>query len=208
MAVKNSLVRLSRENCIREFGQPFQSSNNLLLLVLSLATKKKPQTTSILKEFSARPPDNNPGFFQRECPADADTLKWLCKSVNTNDCSTFCISMIPQLLSNETWAPFDKEVDYCLVNRAEEQCTLNFSLHIMIIVIIMNACKVVILCVVGIFFISDPLLTLGDAVGSFLTVPDVSIPPANLRIDNKKRHTRLSRRVAVSRSRWVLCISV
>lgn len=205
-AINGSLVRLNTPDCIEEFGQPFQSENNLLILVLNSTAGKTSENVSIDKTETALPPQNVPSFYQ--CPADTDSLAWLCRTVRKDRCNTFCKSMVPELKANSTWAPFGEKVYYCLVNRAEQQCTLNFSLPIMIIVIVMNACKAIMICVVGISLKTNPLLTLGDAIDSFLTVPDVSTRPSNRRIDTDLSRPRLLRKIAISKGKWVACIAV
>lgn len=41
------------------------------------------------------------------------------------------------------WTPFGQEIDYCLSQKKEDHCTLEFSLVIMIVVICCNAAKAI-----------------------------------------------------------------
>ncbi|KAF4633179.1 hypothetical protein G7Y89_g4941 [Cudoniella acicularis] len=71
-----------------------------------------------------------------------------------------------------TYAYQNTNVSYCLSKPAVEHCKLQFSLVLMIIVMISNVLKIV--CMIGALFASKapPLVTIGDAIASFLTVPD------------------------------------
>ena len=63
-------------------------------------------------------------------------------------------------------------IDYCLSRTKVENCQLQFSLPIMIIVIICNLTKAVCMLLTLRHRFATPLLTLGDAVASFLKRPD------------------------------------
>ena len=65
-------------------------------------------------------------------------------------------------------------VDYCVSRVVGEHCKLQFSLTIMIVVIVCNMIKTV--CMAMILWKQDPepLVTLGDAIASFLDRPDVT----------------------------------
>jgi hypothetical protein len=65
-------------------------------------------------------------------------------------------------------------VDYCLSERAEEHCKLQFVPAIAILVTILNLCKAILIFYVafGTTSTEEPLLTMGDAVASFLEEED------------------------------------
>lgn len=65
-------------------------------------------------------------------------------------------------------------IDYCLSKRAKENCKLQFSLTIMIVVIICNMIKTVCMAIISWKQDPEPLVTLGDAIASFLDRPDVT----------------------------------
>jgi hypothetical protein len=66
------------------------------------------------------------------------------------------------------------DIDYCLSQEIDEECKLQFSLYIMITVILCNLVKLVIMSLTIWKHLSPPLVTLGDAVSSFLEAPDKS----------------------------------
>ena len=72
----------------------------------------------------------------------------------------------------EDWSVEGFHIRYCFCQPVEEQCTLQFSLAIMIVVILCNLVKTV--CMVTIAWKKDtePLMTLGDAIASFVDTPD------------------------------------
>ena len=63
-------------------------------------------------------------------------------------------------------------LQYCLSVPVEEHCKLQFSLIIMIIVIICNLIKTICMSLIVWKQDSEPLVTLGDAIASFLDLPD------------------------------------
>ena len=108
---------------------------------------------------------------------------------------------------------------YCFSKRAKEHCKLQFSLTIMIVVVICNMIKTV--CMTIILWKQDPepLVTLGDAIASFLNRPDVitdrhCIAGRTWFEDSRywarfhlsrwdPKHLRWFR--AASRRRWIVC---
>jgi len=80
--------------------------------------------------------------------------------------------------SNWLVTPQNFKVDYCVTQEAEEQCTLKYSYAILVIVIICDGFKV--LCLGYVLRqafkkcseVDEPLVTIGDAVQSFLETPD------------------------------------
>ena len=70
------------------------------------------------------------------------------------------------------WTVLGFPIEYCLSQPAESSCKLQFSLVIMVIVILCNFSKT--FCMILTIWkpASVPLLTLGDAIASFLDQPD------------------------------------
>ena len=66
----------------------------------------------------------------------------------------------------------DYSVDYCLSERVQERCKLQFSLAILIVVMACNLIKAICMFLVLRTQESPPLVTLGDAIASFLEFPD------------------------------------
>lgn len=65
-------------------------------------------------------------------------------------------------------------IQYCLSKRVEEHCKLQFSLAIMVVVIICNLIKTTCMSIIAWKQDPEPLVTLGDAIASFLDRHDVT----------------------------------
>ena len=91
-----------------------------------------------------------------------------------SDFNQFCNS------TNESGLPFMYngnivyQLEYCLATKAPQFCRLQFSLWIMIVVILCNSAKLLATISTLKVIKEDHLITLGDAVSSFLDVPDPS----------------------------------
>ncbi len=93
----------------------------------------------------------------------------------------FC-TYVPRLFCNveeaannaQNWEVDGCPIDYCLSEEMDERCELQFSLPIMIIVVTCNLVKTscMILVVFGYGGELQPLVTVGDAIASFLNEPD------------------------------------
>ncbi len=68
----------------------------------------------------------------------------------------------------------ETHIQYCLSKRVEEHCKLQFSLAIMIVVIICNLIKTICMSIIAWKQDPEPLVTLGDAIASFLDRPDMT----------------------------------
>ena len=89
-------------------------------------------------------------------------------------------------------------LQYCLSVPAEEHCRLQFSLAIMIVVIICNLIKTVCMSTIAWKQDPEPLVTLGDAIASFMDRPDVTTKgnciAGKTRFEKSKSWDSLSRR--------------
>jgi len=99
-AYNNTLTKLSRSDCIEKFDQAFQTDYNLLLLVLNTSIAESPDATTVVKNLNVQPPNAQPGVLG--CPAEADSIAWICQDMNPDSCNTFCTSLLSQLESNAT----------------------------------------------------------------------------------------------------------
>ena len=65
-------------------------------------------------------------------------------------------------------------IEYCLSQKVDEHCKLQFSGAIMMAVIVCNLCKMIIMGYIAWKRPSEPLVTVGDAIASFLDEPDLT----------------------------------
>lgn len=74
--------------------------------------------------------------------------------------------------ASDMWEPFGGPVDYCWSERLEEECTLTFNVPIGIAVIVCNLLKALCMSLTLLLAKRSALMTLGDAIESFLCCPD------------------------------------
>jgi hypothetical protein len=80
--------------------------------------------------------------------------------------------------SNWEVTPMNFPIDHCISSTTEESCTLQYSLHILIIILICEVFKLAaILSTLHLALTKlqpgyEPLTTIGDAAASFLTAPE------------------------------------
>ena len=88
---------------------------------------------------------------------------------NANTCS----DLVPDLLAHaDRWGTSDYQVDHCLSEKVAGDCGLNTNLPIVLVVIICNAVKVAAMLTLALNLKVEPLMTIGDAVRSFIDRPD------------------------------------
>ncbi|CAL3970661.1 unnamed protein product [Diplocarpon coronariae] len=175
---KNSLVRMDNEACIKAYGP----GNSLMAGYANLlaVTKEQPAglNNTILIAFKYESfvsnytgerwvcdpqylIDNNYKCNYREL-AD-DSTNWSLGSIGSAPGNEF------RLRASEKWA-----IDYCLAEPTDltGHCLLQYSLVIMLCVLVANSVKLT--CIVYVLTIHlDPVLaTIGDAISSFLEMPD------------------------------------
>ncbi|GME28584.1 uncharacterized protein LTHEOB_759 [Neofusicoccum parvum] len=76
--------------------------------------------------------------------------------------------------ANETWSVYGFDIDYCLSEKLSDQCSLNVTVSLLMVVIAFNFVKVVVISMT-LFTVKDkPLITIGDAVASFIRERDTT----------------------------------
>ena len=205
----HSFVKLESKECVDTYSAPIISANSDLLLI-------------------------------SDCPDVGNSLVWYHQNVysplidgtsasvfcNQGFCSQTGAMVIPRnlWLTNTdgnilmNWTAPECSIDYCLSKRVREHCKLQFSLTIMVVVIVCNMIKT--LCMAMILRKQDPepLVILGDAIASFLDRPDVTTErnciAGRARFENSKYWglflsrwdpKRLRWFRAASLRRWVFC---
>lgn len=76
------------------------------------------------------------------------------------------------LAAVDTWTVNERRISYCMVEEVKEKCKLSFSVGIMVVVIAANAAKSAIMILTFLRLKEPTLVTIGDAMASFLEVPD------------------------------------
>lgn len=149
--------KLSNMNCIREYGRQFIDNRRDLILVVP-GDGKEPRFYSHGIDSAYRQP-----------------FAWICSSFNPEPYNNYppppC-DVNNYINQADSWKMNDSTVQYCLSERMDERCSLQFSMHIMVAVIICNAVKSICMFYTVCKSKEDPLVTVGDAVSSFLESPD------------------------------------
>ncbi|KAI9040140.1 uncharacterized protein KD926_008584 [Aspergillus affinis] len=95
--------------------------------------------------------------------------------------SSWATDVTFELIGHDTFLSFGESISmsdigttHCLIEKAEQRCLLSFSPPIAIAVIICNATKFVCMLLTARAKRQDLMLTVGDALASFLTRPDLT----------------------------------
>ena len=217
--------KLQNEECIRQYAKQFQTSRRDVVIVSEpLIQDGKPVVN--IEDYALEP-----RFYQG---VPDNPYEWICESSSTSNNrneSNPCSNQIDHITANAgNWTTSTHaKVKYCLSQAAPDQCQVQFSLYIMIFVIICNSFKVISMLIALFFDKVPPLVTIGDAVASFLTVSNPFTEDMCLiSRDNFASHTRDGRRnplwperiprqwretstlwfCAASSRRWFFCIGL
>ena len=221
--------RLDNEDCIKAYGQPFVSAHADLLAI-------SPDLNS--SQLASWVVDAGPsvGSLSNGIP-----YQWMCQTESSPAGGSVTCNINQLLSAAPSWTlpnisspssstgisdpngfgsaslPAKFAVDHCLSKPVEERCRLQFSVVIMCIVIGCNLVKTICMLLTLLYHRSQPLVTLGDAVSSFLENRDPTTE--NMCLANKTsfingnwgfypgtwqlhRHFWFS---AASPKRWLIC---
>ena len=154
------LDKLDNKACIEEYSKEIMSTRSNLLLVSS----HENDTNSILAMWhNVSPNFGESGVYHPPWVCDLPEEFY---TGHHPECNPGKIAA-----DASTWTMGGRPIQYCLSEPVEEHCKLQFSVGIMIIVIICNAIK---MAVMGHVAWTQPsnLVTVGDAIASFLDKPD------------------------------------
>ncbi|KAL8840422.1 MAG: hypothetical protein Q9176_003920 [Flavoplaca citrina] len=167
--------RMDNRDCIQKYGRQFISTRSDFLAVshalndsfsIKFIDTAYPKTDNgggpSYNWMCDLYPDAQHGRINEQCRLDLllpKATKWAIRSNRLNEPS-YGMAWQPDL------------VDYCLSRQVKEECRLQFSLALLIVVIMSNFVKAA--CMIVIVYRHDdtPLITLGDAIASFLDDPD------------------------------------
>ncbi|KIW75837.1 hypothetical protein Z517_10582 [Fonsecaea pedrosoi CBS 271.37] len=163
--------RLEKKECIHSYATTFLTSRRNLILLSNNSTSQANE--SVLKV----------DFYTS---GSVQAFDWICTSDPNMDskvdmpygshgyilpCETW-VSKVEAIASQ--WRPYDYDVEYCLSEQVTEKCSYNGNIPIIAIVLSCNAVKIVIMLFVAFRLKDNPLITVGDAVESFLNENETS----------------------------------
>ena len=180
---------LTTRECMDSYSQNFITSRGGLFLILDIPNNETNNTNV-----------TSPAVFDRAASwtgsqfCEGDRFAWVCDQRGLNYCGQSVRSYDPQLprysptdtrtcdsqydalvQANVTnWRPMvnDYAVKSCLSEDVPQQCKLQASIHLMSVVLFLNLAKAIIMFLATRWMRGVPLLTLGDAIATFLDRPD------------------------------------
>lgn len=118
------------------------------------------------------------GLMPAITPGVSNWFFWICSQKYNYDTSK---EDVPSLCSDGAWKDANKdspwavygfEVDHCLSEKVDAQCSLNVGLNLLIAVIVFNVIKVMTIIATIAVVKDSPLITVGDSASSFIKIPD------------------------------------
>ena len=162
-AQSNELKRLDSSQCLDAYAVTYQKTYGSLLLVTDDV-----QTSSSYIFISAQ------DVF--DPPANVSPYEWLCANHPGHECSTLLPGIRDQAKHNNWTVAHPPNntyrVKYCLGEKIQEHCKLQYSLPLTVLVIVFNVAKACILGYITFSKAGSPILTTGDSIASFLRRPD------------------------------------
>ncbi|KAF1817289.1 hypothetical protein P152DRAFT_463494 [Eremomyces bilateralis CBS 781.70] len=199
--IDGSLERLDPLACINAYAQQFQTAHQNVVLIESHPEGALNSTESTVTHGREVEPVSMRVSFAKNCVPDE--YSWICsgsvRDSNSDPCENPCQDLIGK------------------------RCKLQFSLQIAILVIVLNFVKSVLLLALAYGVRESPLMTIGDAVASFLQKPDITtegmcllskheiIKPGRVGLSTEPRMARLKWEPYVkgaSISRWAFTIGI
>lgn len=157
----SAVANLTNTDCIAAYGTSFVSSYNNVLAVTSARGNVSNYTVF----------DQNQVTYDLVDGADQPPYFWICEDVTKDWMMGTCD--VPTARQNATnWTLNGAKIDYCLAEITPSHCKLQFSLQILVTVILMNACKSACMFLTLWRQKDATLVTVGDAMTSFLDHPD------------------------------------
>jgi hypothetical protein len=149
--------RLENEDCIRTYAQNFVTERNDVVVVTSSDT-------------------DEPFMYQPSFRAGERSYRWIFPrlwygGLESGNWRELDIETVIKEAQEGNWKIANSVVKYCLSEKTEAKCTLQFHAHIMMVTIICNIVKFTCMTLVLIKHNEKPLVTIGDAVESFLSSP-------------------------------------
>lgn len=170
-----NLERLENAECVSAYAQTFQAVRGDVVLILDHAG------TNGIASFESLDLANMPSIgIADEVP---EPYPWMCGSAPSN--GGYSLECTGRGLTDATHDPNNrrsggKRIRYCLSAKPPQYCKLQLSLPLILMVIAFNLCKTVVMLVVAFDTKEEPLLTLGDAIASFIGRTDNSTKDLNL----------------------------
>lgn len=163
----SNYTRMSNLDCIKAYSEDFVTEYKTVIAVVHNTSQGN--SGSLLDVYvNDLPP-------AKEFNSSYNSFAWICNDTTVPPTNEPCRETTRQLqkTANSRWNSGGFDISYCMVEKLEQQeCHLHFAPHFMGPVIVLNIVK----CLVG-FYVAfrlrdTPIVTLGDAIESFIKHPD------------------------------------
>lgn len=153
---RDQLSKMDADDCVKAYSKPFQSSYRNIFAVVDPVGNEIGNET-IHSTYTAFPQNIVP-------------YTWICDGVH-NESIRECD--VRQFLDHGVvWSLGGRNVSYCLAEPVTDLCEVSFHRTLIIVVIVVNAAKLMAMLALLNFFNEATLVTLGDAIRSFVEDPD------------------------------------
>ncbi|CAZ83959.1 unnamed protein product [Tuber melanosporum] len=162
---------LTPRRCTKLYNTEFISSHRNLFLITKQSDNAMHNTT-LLDTFQVGVNGISPGRWMCDYHgvASGETYYQDGPTCNPSDLVSNVTNGLPWLLQLRRGG--EVEISGCKSEKTEEKCKVQFSLRIMIVVICCNIAKACCMIITVVRSREPTLVTLGDAVDSFLRIPD------------------------------------
>ena len=171
-----SLTRLEAGECTKQYSTEIQSRWSNVVVVVDNADadsgcEVKPTPNHLTRPFAFMTPGifwQNGGYCYTQNASNDSVLA----HTNQPIISNWAESLTVHAISPQTTRVSQYPIEYCLATEGSKPCRLEFSLPILLIILVCNAIKLsAVVCTLNIIT-EEHLVTLGDSVSSFLEIPD------------------------------------
>ncbi|KAH7323199.1 hypothetical protein B0I35DRAFT_510389 [Stachybotrys elegans] len=226
-----TMEEMSHNEVLDQYSRPFQSSRGTLLFVINDSEVPgtppwaSPYTPVGLYASTSAYPWGDPTLGSGNVHSDLMDYTWTCPG-EEGQREARCQADVQAYIQNGSAYPFHRfgfrstDVVSMYSQPTQENCRLHFNITYCWIVIVINITKTIAMLFLAFGKFDDPLLTVGDAVASFLKTPDPHTESMSLRSyedftttkgswDNSPQvwgAFRRRRYMAASLGRWLICI--
>ncbi|KAL4966624.1 uncharacterized protein BDV14DRAFT_207919 [Aspergillus stella-maris] len=171
VAQSKILERLDPKDCISAYATTFQAKYANVALISPDFNSTGNITAPVARLGTSMVPSGGG-------PEEANPYYWICKDGRPGNKveqhKKVCSEYYNEIRDQDEWYVEGFKVDYCLAQRTPERCTLEYSLPLAIVVIGANFVKAGLIVGAAVMLRGkgSPLLTVGDAIASFLRVRD------------------------------------
>ena len=166
--------RLDKVDCINAYCTEFLNTRrNLVAVVVDNTTAENEAVKQVVPYLlDGNTMDSRYNPYQWICDTDDGVSRYGYTRSEAGD-DRHCSSKLPKIKANaERWRVLGRDIQYCLSEQVTGNCNLNFSLAILVVVIICNVSKALVMLFIAFRLSDKPLITVGDAIDSFLNDRD------------------------------------